>query len=90
MAASAEDSGVWAVGMEEGRAWWRGMWQAENLERLVALEKMRLLLMEQNLRQSALVGLRPHHEAAKSPSPNPHRSTRLTSAAFRLDDCAGK
>jgi hypothetical protein len=42
MAASAEDSGVWAVGMEEGRAWWRGMWQAENLERLVALEKMRL------------------------------------------------
>ena len=43
MAASAEDSGVWAVGMEEGRAWWRGMWQAENLERLVALEKIRLL-----------------------------------------------
>ncbi|GJH26971.1 hypothetical protein [Caballeronia novacaledonica] len=34
-------------------------WEEEDLGQLVALEKIRLLLMEQNLRHRALAGLKP-------------------------------
>ncbi|WP_321794753.1 hypothetical protein [Caballeronia sp. J97] len=34
-------------------------WEEENLGQLVALEKIRLLLMEQSLRHHALAGLKP-------------------------------
>jgi hypothetical protein len=37
----------------------RRAWEEENLGRLVAMEKIRLLLMEQDLRQGAPSGLKP-------------------------------
>ncbi|MDR5763439.1 hypothetical protein [Caballeronia sp. LZ035] len=37
----------------------RRVWEEENLGQLVAMEKIRLLLMEQHLRYRALAGLKP-------------------------------
>ena len=47
------------------------VWQAEDLGQPVALEKIRLLLMEQNLRQSTLAGLKPLPRRGEPDEPEP-------------------
>jgi hypothetical protein len=47
------------------------VWQAENLGQLVALEKTRLLLVEQNLRRSALAGRKPPPRRGETDEPEP-------------------
>jgi hypothetical protein len=46
-------------------------WQAENLGELVAIEKVRLLLIHQHVRQNVLAGLKPAPKRDEPPEPEP-------------------
>jgi len=45
----------------------RQPWRAENLGELVAMEKVRLLLIHQHVRQNALAGLKPASKRGEPP-----------------------
>jgi hypothetical protein len=47
------------------------VWRDEHLGELVAIEKVRLLLVRQQVRQTALVGLKPRLEQNEPPEPEP-------------------
>ncbi|SAL88278.1 hypothetical protein AWB74_08485 [Caballeronia arvi] len=49
----------------------RKAWEEENLGQLVAMEKIRLLLMEQDLRYRTLAGLKPPPRDADPGEPEP-------------------
>jgi hypothetical protein len=49
----------------------RRAWEEENLGQLVAMEKIRLLLMEQHLRYHALAGLKPPPRDENPDEPEP-------------------
>jgi hypothetical protein len=49
----------------------RQAWKDEKIGQLVAMEKMRVLLMEQHMRQGALVGLPPPPKKGQPPEPEP-------------------
>jgi hypothetical protein len=46
-------------------------WRAENLGELVAIEKVRLLLIHQHVRQTVLAGLKPASQRGEPPEPEP-------------------
>ena len=46
-------------------------WCAENLGELVAIEKVRLLLIHQHVRQNVLAGLKPEPKKGEPPEPEP-------------------
>jgi hypothetical protein len=46
-------------------------WQEENLGELVAIEKVRLLLVQQHVRQSVLAWLKPASKRNEPPEPEP-------------------
>lgn len=49
----------------------RDSWRAENLGHLVCMEKMRLLFVDHNLRQTALAGLPPARRKGEPDEPEP-------------------
>ena len=46
-------------------------WRVENLGELVAIEKVRLLLIHQHVRQNVLAGLKPAPKKGEPPEPEP-------------------
>ena len=46
-------------------------WRAENLGELVAIEKVRFLLIHQHVRQNVLAGLKPAPKSGEPPEPEP-------------------
>jgi hypothetical protein len=46
-------------------------WRAENLGELVAIEKVRPLLIHQHVRQNVLAGLKPASKRSEPPEPEP-------------------
>jgi hypothetical protein len=46
-------------------------WRAEHLGELVAIEKVRLLLIHQHVRQNVLAGLKPTSKKGEPPEPEP-------------------
>ena len=49
----------------------RQAWKDEKIGKLVAMEKMRVLLTEQHMRQTALAGLLPPPKKGRPPEPEP-------------------
>jgi len=47
------------------------VWRAENLSELVAIEKVRLLLIHQHVRQNVLAELKPAPKRGEPPEPEP-------------------
>src|ERR1700686_2414128 len=47
------------------------VWRAENLGELVAIEKVRLLLIQQHVRQNVLAGLKSAPKRGEPPEPEP-------------------